>query len=232
MKTNLVFLWVLFLCCAMSAISLYQSKPMDDSVFLSIKQSINEIKTIYQTNPMLITILFCTSFFIFTLCYIPFTGSLYALFAGVLFEFYKGTILFSFLVSTAYTASFLISKHIFFTNYQKKLNSKTKNIIQGFERNGWIYLLSLRVAGVLPATLINTVMGVTSIPTWQYYLVTHLGTIPHIIAYTNTSSKMEQLKNIQDLNSQHFFLFLIVLSFFPILLKIILELIFIRNYKK
>ena len=229
MKKNIIFIGILLFTFALSKLLTFQ-QPAEDKIELTfinlIQQYIATVKLIYFEYPITITILFSTSFFLLTIMYVPFTGPLYVLFAGALYGFIKGTVLFSFLVSMSYTVSFVISRYIFIRYFKKKeINKKINHVIKGFEKDGWVYLLSLRFAGVVPSFILNLALGFTKIPVWQFYIITQIGTFPHILVYAFAGSKVKNLKSIDDLISPYFFLLLIFLSITPIILKIISDFI-------
>ena len=234
-KKNLIFMGILLACFALSKLlTLYQpqNNTIDTMIINSIQQSINLFKSTYLEHPILITILFSVSFFILTVAYLPFTGPFFVLFAGALYGFSTGAIIFSFLVSISYTISFLLTKYIFIKYIKrKKFNRKVQEVIDGFEKDGWVYLLSIRFSGLIPALFVNIGMGVTKIPTWQFYICTQIGTLPIVLVYAFAGSQIDKLKSMNDFISPYFFLLLIFLSIIPIVLKIIFEFITIKIKK-
>ncbi len=235
MKKNLIFMGILLACFAISKLlALYQPEEntIDTTIINTIQQSINLFKSTYIEHPVIVTTLFSISFFLFTVAFLPFTGPFYVLFAGALYGFSKGAILFSFLVSISYTASFLISKYIFIKYIKKKkFTRKIQEVVDGFEKDGWVYLLSIRFSGISPSLFINTGMGVTNIPTWQFYVCTQIGTLPRVLVYAFAGSKIESLKSMNDFISPYFFLLLIFLSISPIIMKIFFEFIIVKMKK-
>ena len=166
--------------------------------------------------------MWCWLFFILTIAYIPFIGPVFVLCSGALYGPILGAILFSFVVSLSYTASFLISRQLYLKyKKNKKKNQKLQKIIHGFEKDGWLYLLSVRFAGVIPAIAVNIGMGLTSIPAWQFYIVTQIGTFPIILVYSFAGSKIESLKSLNDFISPYFLLFMIFCIFLIMLILVL-----------
>jgi uncharacterized membrane protein YdjX (TVP38/TMEM64 family) len=225
LKKHLIFVTFLLILFALSKL-LTQLGPQNNEVNNLVLQQIQnlslDLKNFYNLNPVLVTSIFCISFFVATLLYIPFTGSTYVLFAGALFGFYKGAILFSFLVSISYTVSFLISRHFLHDFIRKRMGKRGQAVIHGFEQDGATYLLSLRFAGIIPAVLINAVMGITEVSLRKFYITTQIGTLPHVIVMTYTGSQIVHLTDINGLVPNKFFLLILILSMLPILFKIIL----------
>lgn len=226
-KKHLIFIGfvlVLFLISKLISQGQFQNNDANKLILQQIQSFSFELKNLYNLNPIFITTLFCLSFFIVTILYIPFTGSLYVLFAGAIFGFYKGLILFSFLVSFSYTASFLISKYLLYNFIQKKIGKRGKKIISEFEKNGVAYLLSIRFAGVVPGVVVNTIMGVTKVGLPEFYLTTQIGTLPHVLTMVYAGSQILHIADFNSLVPDNFFFIIFVLSLLPILFKILVEL--------
>ncbi len=115
--------------------------------------------------------------------------------------------------------------YFLFNFIQQKIGKRGKNLIAQFEQDGIAYLLSLRLSGVIPAVIVNTVMGVTNVSIRQFYFTAQIGTLPHIIVWVYAGSKIINIININDIISDKFFLFIILISILPVAFKIIAELI-------
>jgi uncharacterized membrane protein YdjX (TVP38/TMEM64 family) len=234
-KKNLIFIGIILASFAISKLMLLhqsQSSDIDTALFTTLQQSISSLQSLYSEHFIVVTIIFSLSFFILTISYIPFLGAFYVLLAGALFGFLKGAILFSFVVSISYTASFLISKFIILKFMKgKKINKKFFGVINGFESDGWIYLLSVRFSGVIPAIFINIALAFTNIRTFSFYIFTHIGIFPLVLAYSYAGSKLDTIKSLNDLISPDFFIVLLILSISPIILKMLIELIVIKLKK-
>ncbi|APJ04610.1 TVP38/TMEM64 family protein [Silvanigrella aquatica] len=236
MKKNLTFLAIILFCFAISQfISTHEKtdNKIDMMMIDYIQQAITAVNSIYNQHTILFTLLFSLSFVLLTVFYIPFTGPFYVLFAGALYGFINGSILFSFMVSASYTASFLLTRYLYQkSNSKKRINKKIQHVIDSFEKDGWIYLLSVRFSGVIPALIVNVGMGFTKIPTWQFYIITQMGTLPLVILYSFTGSQIHSLKSLNDFVSPYFLLLIFILSVTPILLKIIFDFIANKTRKK
>jgi uncharacterized membrane protein YdjX (TVP38/TMEM64 family) len=93
---------------------------------------------------------------------------------------------------------------------------------QGFEREGWYYLLLLRLTPVIPFFVINIVMGLTRIAPWTFFWVTFVGMLPVTLVLVNAGASARDIRSAQDLISLETILALMLLVFFPIALRAIL----------
>ncbi len=213
----------LFLISKILSLEQFQNDEGNKLVLQQVQGLSFELKTLFSLHPMLMTIVFCFSFFIVTILYLPFTGVIYALFAGALFGFYTGVVLFSFLVSISYTASYLISKHFFYNFIRSHMGKRGRSIIAEFEKDGVVYLLSLRLTGVVPGVLFNAVMGITRVSVAKFYITTQIGTLPHVITVVYAGSQLLNIVDINSLVSNNFFILIILLSLMPIAVKIMVQ---------
>jgi uncharacterized membrane protein YdjX (TVP38/TMEM64 family) len=225
------FLIVLFILSKFLSSQQIQNNDANILVLQKIQIFSEQLQNMYRFNPILSTFIFCILFFIVTILYIPFSGTIFVLFAGAMFGFVKGVIIFSFLVSISYTASFLISKYFVHNYIRSKLGKRGKTIVEGFEKDGVAYLLSLRFSGIIPAVFVNTAMAITNVTLKQFYITAQIGTFPHVLIMIYAGSKIFQIVNMNMLVPSEFFLLIVILSFLPILTKIGVDFFSQKNSK-
>ena len=237
MKKNLIFIMFLLLIFFISYESYFQ-EPKDNSLDTLLIKNIQNytefFRSFYSEKPLIVMSVISISFLVLTILYAPFIGPFFVLLTSSLIGSIKTILLCSFIITISYTFSFIISKFII-NNFirSRKFDKKMKIVTQSFENDGWVYLLSTRFSGVIPAIVINTAMGLTKIPTWQFYLVTQIGTLPHIIIYSIAGTQILDIKSTRDLISPSFLIIMLVLSISPIILKIIGDYLLKKhNYKK
>ena len=229
LKKHLIF--VAFLL-ALFIISQFMSQGQQDNetnrLMLNQIQNFSlQLKTLYSNHSIITTLVFILSFLLVTILYIPFTGSIYVIFAGALFGFPKGVFVFSFLVSISYTTSFLISRHFFHDLIRKKLGARGESIIQGFEQDGAVYLLSTRFSGIIPAVIVNPIIGITNVSVTKFYITTQIGTLPHVLVGVYAGNKIMEITNMKSIVPAKFLLVIIILALLPVVLKILSDLILI-----
>jgi uncharacterized membrane protein YdjX (TVP38/TMEM64 family) len=92
----------------------------------------------------------------------------------------------------------------------------------GIEREGWYYLLLLRLTPVIPFFVINLVMGLTRIRPWTYFWVTTVGMIPATLVFVNAGATAAEIRSANDLVSAETILALMLLVLVPIVLRFML----------
>ncbi len=156
--------------------------------------------------------------------------------AGMLFGFLKGVILVSFASTIGATLAFLTSRYLFRDYIQKKYNEKLSAFYKGVEKEGAFYLFSLRLIPLFPFFVINLLMGLTSLRTGVFFLVSQIGMLPGTLAYVNAGTQISQIQSMKEILSLPIIISFAVLGLVPLVSKKIIDNIrankLIRKYKR
>jgi pyruvate/2-oxoglutarate dehydrogenase complex dihydrolipoamide dehydrogenase (E3) component/uncharacterized membrane protein YdjX (TVP38/TMEM64 family) len=145
--------------------------------------------------------------------------------AGALFGLGFGLLLASFASTIGATLAFLVSRFLLRDWVKSTFSERIKAIDKGVEKDGPFYLLSLRLVPVFPFFVINLVMGVTSIKTVTYYLVSQVGMLIGTAVYVNAGTQLAEIEAVSDIASKELILSFVLLGVFPIIAKLILNFI-------
>jgi pyruvate/2-oxoglutarate dehydrogenase complex dihydrolipoamide dehydrogenase (E3) component/uncharacterized membrane protein YdjX (TVP38/TMEM64 family) len=116
------------------------------------------------------------------------------LIGGALFGVVLGTVLVSFAASIGATLAFLMSRLLLGDWVQRRYRERLKAFNEGFERDGAVYLASLRLVVVFPFWLVNILMGLTTIPARTFYWVSQLAMLPGTLVYVFAGSKLGEFR--------------------------------------
>lgn len=136
--------------------------------------------------------------------------------AGALFGLVEGTVVVSFASATGATLSFLSSRFLFRDVVQRRFGNRLREIEQGIQRDGVFYLLALRLAPVVPYTIINLVFGLTGISVLRFYWVGQIGMLPATIVYVNAGTQLEHLHSLSGIVSPGLLISLLLLAVLPL----------------
>jgi pyruvate/2-oxoglutarate dehydrogenase complex dihydrolipoamide dehydrogenase (E3) component/uncharacterized membrane protein YdjX (TVP38/TMEM64 family) len=145
--------------------------------------------------------------------------------AGALFGLSYGLLLASFASTIGATLAFLVSRFLLRDWVKSTFSERIKAIDKGVEKDGPFYLLSLRLVPIFPFFVINLVMGVTSIKTATYYLVSQVGMLIGTAVYVNAGTQLAEIEAVSDIASKELILSFVLLGIFPIIAKLILNFI-------
>ena len=180
----------------------------------------DQIATAYQQNKVLFLVSFFLIYVISVAVSIP-GATILTLTAGFLFGSLTGTILVSFASSIGATLAMIFARVILGETLQKKYKKQLATINQGVEKDGVIYLLSLRLIPLFPFFIINLLMGLTKMSVARFYLFTQLGALPGTFVYVNAGTALSKINKLGDIVSLEIFLSFAALGILPLLIKFI-----------
>ena len=150
--------------------------------------------------------------------------SILTLGAGAIFGFTTGFILVSFAATVGATSSFLMSRYLFRDILQKRFSSQLQTINAGVEKEGAFYLFTTRLIPLIPFFLINLLMGLTSIKTSVFYIVSQIGMLPVTGIFTWSGHQLSKIETMKDIFSPSLLFAFVLLGIFPIAAKKVIEL--------
>lgn len=118
--------------------------------------------------------------------------------------------------------NFLLARYIAGGWLQGKYASQLERFNQELEKNGHLYLLSLRFIPIFPFFLINLCAGLTRIPLWTFAWTTAVGILPGDFAFSFAGSQINTIRSVEDVFSGRIlaaFLLLAAFTLFPLVWK-------------
>ena len=185
------------------------------------KQFVTDYKTYVQENLILSGVLFFVSYVAMTALSIP-GAALMTLLAGALFGVVFGVVLVSFASTIGATIMFLLSRYFFAETFHNKFPDVVTKVNQHVEKDGTLYILTLRLIPTIPFFVVNGVSGLTNIPIAQYYLYSQIGMFPATVLYVNAGTQLSKIENMADILSPTLLLSFVALGLMPIAFKFIL----------
>jgi uncharacterized membrane protein YdjX (TVP38/TMEM64 family) len=186
--------------------------------FESLKASQAEFQSFYAENGILTIGIYFVVYVAVTALSLP-GAAIMTLAGGMLFGFWTGTVIVSFASTIGATLAFLASRFLLRDWVQGKFGEKLKAINAGIEREGAIYLFSLRLIPAFPFFVINLVMGLTPIKVSQYFLVSQIGMLPGTAVYVNAGTQIAQLDSPAGIISLPLLASFALLGLFPLIVK-------------
>ncbi len=161
----------------------------------------------------------------FFLLYIAVTGlslpgaTLLTLVAGAIFGLLWGTLIVSFASSLGATLALLASRFALRDWVQSRFSRQLQGINRGMEKEGALYLFTLRLIPVVPFFVINLAMGLTPIRARTFYWVSQLGMLPATLVYVNAGTQLAAIDSPGGILSPGLLGALVLLGLFPLLAK-------------
>ena len=186
--------------------------------FSYLQNSQQQLVQWVEQSPILVSVLFFLVYVISTAFSLP-GAVILTLAGGAMFGLIWGFLLISFASSLGATLAFLSSRHLLRDSIEARFSQQLKTINQGIEKQGSFYLFTLRLVPAVPFFVINLVMGLTKIKTFQFYWVSQLGMLAGTLVYVNAGTQLASLKSPSDILSPSLILSFTLLGLFPWLAK-------------
>jgi uncharacterized membrane protein YdjX (TVP38/TMEM64 family) len=144
---------------------------------------------------------------LFVLTYVAVTGLslpgavILTLAGGFLFGFVWGTLFVNLGATTGATLAFLASRYLLHDWVERKFGKWLGPVQQGFAKNAFSYLLTLRLIPLFPFFVVNLVSGLTRMNVGTYVAATALGIIPGSFVYAYAGRQLGTINSLQDIAS-------------------------------
>ena len=144
---------------------------------------------------------------------------------GGVFGLGWGLVLVSFASSIGATVSFLAARFVLRDSVQARFGARLADINKGIARDGALYLFSLRLIPVVPFFVINLLMGLTTLRTRTFYIVSQLGMLAGTAVYVNAGTQLAAIASLKDIASPSLLGAFVLLGIFPLVAKAVMNLI-------
>ncbi|MHC8442063.1 MAG: TVP38/TMEM64 family protein [Candidatus Eutrophobiaceae bacterium] len=149
---------------------------------------------------------------------IPVAGVL-TLLAGALFPMHYAIPLISLSSTLGACIAFALARYLFHDWVQQRFARQLTALNEGVEREGALYLFSLRIIPLFPFLLVNAAMALTSIPIRTFAWVSLIGMFPMTVVFINAGRELANITNLGDLLSLSLIVSLTLIGLLPLLSK-------------
>lgn len=163
--------------------------------------TIKEYKDVFYDQTLLYPIkarcIYSLFYFITASAFLPVTALLNLL-AGFLFGTFEGVIIVTSITTAAALVNILIVRLLLgniLARMYKKTFSKFNN---SFQKHGVSYLLFIRLSGLFPFPVANTLLGLTNISLSTYLWTTTIGMIPGSIFFVYMGKQLSSLNSVRE----------------------------------
>ncbi len=149
-------------------------------------------------------------------------GAIMTLAGGFLFGSLLGTLYVNVGATVGATLAFLVARYLLREWVEQKFGSRLDAIQQGFARNAFSYLMTLRLIPLFPFFLVNMVSGLTRVNVGTYMAATSLGIIPGSFVFAYAGRQLGTISSLKEIASPNVllaFTLLGLLALVPILYR-------------
>ena len=120
---------------------------------------------------------------------------------GFLFGSLWGPLYVNIGATTGATLAFLAARYLFHQWVERKFGDRLGPIQDGFAKNAFSYLLTLRLIPFFPFFLVNLLSGLTRVKVSTYVAATAVGIIPGSVVYTFAGRQLGTINALSELAS-------------------------------
>jgi uncharacterized membrane protein YdjX (TVP38/TMEM64 family) len=165
---------------------------------------------------------------LYILCYILVVAfslpgaAIMTLTGGFLFGTVVGVVYTNVGATAGATLAFLSARYVLHDWVDKTFGARLNTMQEGFRKDAFRYLITLRLIPLIPFFVINLLSGLTRIGVGTFMAATAIGIIPGTLVFAYAGRQLGTLNSLGDILSPNVLLafgFLILLSFVPVLYK-------------
>lgn len=171
-----------------------------------------------DANPLIASLAFFAVYVAVTALSLP--GALVMTLAtGAVFGFWWGLLIVSFAASVGATLAFLITRFLLRDVVQKRFAGRLGSINQGIEKDGALYLFTLRLVPIFPFFLVNIAMALTPMAAVTFYWVSQVGMLAGTAVYVNAGTQLATIDSVASIMSPGLLASFVLLGVFPYIAK-------------
>lgn len=174
----------------------------------------SDFQTMFLQSPWQVAGIFFAVYVVMTALSLP-GATLLTLLGGALFGLGWGLLIISFASTIGATLAFLISRFLFRKPIEKRFPRQFERINRGVERDGALYLFTLRLVPIFPFFIINLLMGLTRIKIVTFYWVSQVAMLPGTVIYVNAGGQLGELESLGGILSPSLIASFALLAVFP-----------------
>ncbi|MER3425462.1 MAG: TVP38/TMEM64 family protein [Nitrospiraceae bacterium] len=130
-------------------------------------------------------------------------AAVFTLAGGFLFGPWLGALYVNIGATSGATLAFLAARYLFRDWVERKFGDRLGPIQEGFAKNAFSYLLTLRLIPIFPFFLVNLVSGLTRIKIGTYVAATAIGIVPGSFIYANAGRQLGSIDAPSEIASPH-----------------------------
>ena len=208
--------WLLLAIVIAAAITFF---GFDLGHFLSlefIRSRQTEFTALYAEKPTAVIAAFFGIYVAVTALSLPGATGL-TLAAGAIFGLGLGTLIASFASSIGALLAFLVARSVLRESVQRRFGRRLAEIDRGIEKDGALYLVSLRLLPLFPFFVINLLMGLTRIKAATFYIASQIGMLAGTLVYVNAGTQLARIESPADIVSPMLVGSFVLLALFPLI---------------
>lgn len=186
-----------------------------------LQQRLGEIEASKQAAPLKTSMIYFGIYTLVTALSIP-GAVVLTLLGGAIFGPGLGLLIVSFASSIGSLLAFFVSRFLLRDFFMEKFRQQLKTVNANVEKDGIVYLATVRLIPVFPFFVVNIVMGLTSIKALPFYWVSQLAMLPGTAVYVYAGREFSRLETLKGILSPQILMAFVLLATLPLIGKFII----------
>ena len=136
---------------------------------------------------------------------------------GFLFGSLLGTLFVNLGATTGAVVAFLVSRYLLHDTVEQKFGTWLGPFQEGFAKNAFSYLLTLRLIPLFPFFAVNLVSGLTRVSVGTYAAATAIGIIPGSFVYAYAGRQLGSINTLKEIASPNVIGAFVLLGLFALI---------------
>lgn len=166
----------------------------------AVKANRDGLLAFTDTHSVTAVALFITGYCLLVAVSLP-GAVLMTLAGGFLFGSLLGTIYVNLGATSGATLAFLAARYLLRDWVEARFGSRIGAIQEGFSKNAFSYLMTLRLIPLFPFFLVNLVSGLTRVSLATYVTATAIGIIPGSFVYAYAGRQLGTINSLKEIAS-------------------------------
>lgn len=166
----------------------------------SLKENRDRLLAFTEANYATAVTLFIVAYVLLTAVSLP-GAVILTLCGGFLFGSVLGTLYVNLGATAGATVAFLASRYLLHDWVDARFGYRLAAFQEGFSRNAFSYLMTLRLIPVFPFFIVNTLSGLTRVTLGSYVAATAIGIVPGSFVYAYAGRQLGTINSLQEIGS-------------------------------
>lgn len=182
----------------------------------ALKQHRNQLLLFTDTHYVASILLFIVAYIVVAGLALP-GAVILTLAGGFLFGSVLGTLFVNLGATTGAVLAFLASRYLLHDVVEQKFGKWLGPIQEGFAKNAFSYLLTLRLIPLFPFFVVNLVSGLTRVSVGTYAGATAIGIIPGSFVYAYAGRQLGSINTLKEIASPNVIGAFVLLGLFALI---------------
>ena len=206
--------WLLLVALAAIVVAFFAFDLHQALSFESVKARQAELLAYREAHPVVTVLGFLLGYTLMGVLPVP-GAAIFTVLAGALFGLAGGFLVASFTAALGSLTGFAVARYVLREPLSRRFARQARMIDDGLQRDGTLYLFTLRLLPVLPFFLVNLCFGMSGMRMRSFYMVSQIGMAPGALVFANAGRELSRLDSLDGILSPSLLASFALLATFP-----------------